>query len=184
MDYSWNSHKIAMRYGYKIEDYSLWSDLIRLLEKNGRDTRSTKYICPDNLRAEHDYWLNKPTTPEERRIKAEQMRLTKRKVADFYKNKSCYFGIIISDNDIEVIRLIICLRDIDMPIKNIRDYMQLYVQGDSTIEERRALMWQYCDFVENKIKKTIETLKFTTEKIACFDEVVEDILAQRKSIYF
>lgn len=91
---------------------------------------------------------------------------------------------VYSADDIEVIRLIICLRDIDMPIKNIRDYMQLYVKGDSTIDERRALMWQYCDFVENKIKKTIDTLRFTTEKIACFDEVVKDILEQRKNMYF
>ncbi|MDE5821047.1 MAG: PcfJ domain-containing protein [Paramuribaculum sp.] len=102
LDKCWNSHKIAMRHGYKIEDYFLWCDLIKLLEKNGRDTHSTKYICPKNLRAEHDYWLNKPTTPEEKRRKAEQMKLAKRKVADFYKNKSCYFGIIISDKDIEI----------------------------------------------------------------------------------
>ena len=102
LDKCWNSHKIAMRHGYKIEDYFLWCDLIKLLEKNGRDTHSTKYICPKNLRAEHYYWLNKPTTPEEKRRKAEQMKFAKRKVADFYKNKSCYFGIIIRDKDIEI----------------------------------------------------------------------------------
>ncbi|MCH5184902.1 MAG: MerR family transcriptional regulator [Oscillospiraceae bacterium] len=89
---------------------------------------------------------------------------------------------IYDDKDIEVIRLIICLRDIDMPIKNIRDYMDLYMKGESTVEERRALMRQYCDFVERKITDTIETLKFTTEKIACFDEAVKDILTQRKDI--
>ena len=102
LDKCWNSHKIAMRHCYKIEDYSLWCDLIKLLEKNGRDTRSTKYICPKNLRAEHDYWLNKSTTAEEKRRKAEQLQRAKRKEGDFYKNKSCYFGIVISDKEIEV----------------------------------------------------------------------------------
>ncbi len=102
LDKCWNSHKIANRHGYKIEDYSLWCDLIVLLEKCGRDTRNTKYICPPNLRAENDYWLNKTTTDEERRRKAEQLLKAKRKEEEFYKNKSCFFGIVIKDKDIEI----------------------------------------------------------------------------------
>lgn len=102
LDKCWNSHKIAMRHGYEIEDYSMWCDLIKLLEKSGRDTHSTKYICPINLRAEHDYWLNKTTTEEERRRKAEQLERAKRKEENFYKDKSCYFGIVIKDTDIEI----------------------------------------------------------------------------------
>lgn len=102
LDKCWNSHKIAMRHGYRINDYSLWCDLITLLEKCGRDTRSTKYICPLNLKAEHDYWHDKSTTEEERRIKAEQLAKAKQKEEEFYKNKSCFFGIVIKDNDIEI----------------------------------------------------------------------------------
>ncbi len=33
LDKCWNSHKIATRQGYKIEDYGLWSDLIVLLDR-------------------------------------------------------------------------------------------------------------------------------------------------------
>ena len=102
LDKCWNSHKVATRHGYKIEDYSLWCDLIVLLEKCGRDTRSAKYICPNNLKAEHDYWLNKTTTDEERRRKAEQLLKAKKKEEEFYKNKSCFFGIVIKDKDIEI----------------------------------------------------------------------------------
>lgn len=102
LDKCWNSHKVAIRHGYKIEDYSLWCDLITLLEKCGRDTRNTKYICPTNLRAEHDFWLDKTTTDEERRRKAEQLLKAKEKEEEFYKNKSCFFGIVIKDKDIEI----------------------------------------------------------------------------------
>ena len=102
LDKCWNSHKIATRNGYKIEDYGMWSDLIVLLEKNGRDIRSAKYICPTNLRAEHDFWLDKSTTDEERRRKAEELLKAKKKEKEFYKNKSCFFGIIIKDDDIEI----------------------------------------------------------------------------------
>ncbi len=102
LDKCWNSHKIATRQGYKIEDYGLWSDLIVLLDKCRRDIRNAKYICPTNLRAEHDYWLNKSTTEEEKRRKAEELSKAKKKEEEFYKNKSCYFGIVIKDKDIEI----------------------------------------------------------------------------------
>ena len=102
LDKCWNSHKIATRQGYKIEDYGLWSDLIVLLDKCRRDIRNAKYICSTNLRTEHDFWLNKSTTEEEKRIKAEELSKAKRKEEEFYKNKSCYFGIVIKDKDIEI----------------------------------------------------------------------------------
>lgn len=102
LDKCWNSHKIAMRNGYKIEDYGLWCDLITLLDKCGRDIRSVKYICPDNLRTAHDLWQSKVTTAEEKHRKAEQLIKAKKNEEGFYKTKSCYFGIVIKDSDIEI----------------------------------------------------------------------------------
>ncbi len=88
---------------------------------------------------------------------------------------------IYSEDDIELIRLIICLRSIDMPIKSIREYMQLYMQGSETIEERRALMRRYCEFVEKKITTTIEAMKFAAETISRYDKAVEDILTKNNN---
>lgn len=102
LDKCWNSHKIAMRHGYKIEDYGCWCDLIMLLDKCGRDIRSVKYICPDNLRTAHDLCLSKVTTDEEKHRKAEQLIKAKKNEEEFYKAKSCYFGIVIKDSDIEI----------------------------------------------------------------------------------
>lgn len=102
LDKCWNSHKIAMRNGYQIEDYGLWCDLIRLLEKVGRDIRSVKYICPNNLKISHDLWLNKVSTAEEKRRRAAQLEKAKKNEEEFIKNKSCYFGIVIKDKEIEV----------------------------------------------------------------------------------
>ena len=42
-----------------------------------------------------------------------------------------------TEEDIEWIKMLISLREIDMPISNIRKYINLYVKGDETIEERR-----------------------------------------------
>lgn len=102
LDQCWNSYKIASRHGYVPADWGIWCDLIRLLDRCGRDIRSTRYICPTDLKAEHDKWLDKTTTAEEKRKDREQLIRAKAKEEDFLKSKSCYFGIVISDKDIEV----------------------------------------------------------------------------------
>ncbi|WP_239484170.1 PcfJ domain-containing protein [Marseilla massiliensis] len=102
LDRCWLSYKIAKRNRYEPEDYGLWCDTIRLLERCGHDIRSVKYICPKALKADHDKWLAKATRIEERRRNMERMERAKRQEADFYREKSCYFGIVISDSDIEI----------------------------------------------------------------------------------
>ena len=102
LDECWQSYKTARRYHYDPEDYGIWCDMIRLLEKCGRDIHSTKYICPKDLKAEHDKWLKKADKLEKRRRLMEQLAKAKRQEADFYKEKSRFFGIVISDSDIEI----------------------------------------------------------------------------------
>ena len=82
--------------------YGLWCDTVRLLEQCGKDIHNAKYICPKDLKAVHNHWLDKRNKAEEKRRDREQMLRAKAKEADFYKEKSRYFGIIISDNDIEI----------------------------------------------------------------------------------
>ncbi len=102
LDLCWNAYKIAKRNGYEPENYQLWSDTIRLLDKLGKDICSTKYICPDNLKAVHDHWLNKVNEIERRRINREQLQQARKHEAEFYEQKSCFFDIVIKDNDLEI----------------------------------------------------------------------------------
>lgn len=102
LDTCWQSYKIARRHRYEPEDYGLWCDMVRLLERCGRDIRSVRYICPKDMKAEHDKWLAKVTRLEEKRRMEEQMKRAKAREADFYREKSRYFGIVISDGDIEI----------------------------------------------------------------------------------
>ncbi len=55
-----------------------------------------------------------------------------------------------TDEDIDWINMIISLRNIDMPITKIHEYITLYLQGDKTIEQRRELIQKYKRFIENK----------------------------------
>lgn len=98
----WASYKIATRQGYVPEDISLWCDMVDCLDRCGRDIHSPKYICPINLKAEHDRWLAKVRDLERKRQEKERLERAKAQEAEFYKAKSCYFGIVIQDGDIEV----------------------------------------------------------------------------------
>lgn len=102
LEKSWPSLKIAIRNNYIPSDMATWCDLLRLLEKYGRDIRSTKYICPDDLKGAHDYWFSKVTKLEEKRRKQEELERALKREAEFYATKSIYFGIVFSDSEIEV----------------------------------------------------------------------------------
>jgi DNA-binding transcriptional MerR regulator len=77
---------------------------------------------------------------------------------------------------LEWIKMLINLRDIDMPISNIKEYITLYLKGDETIEERRELMCKYREYIKKKIKDTISNLEMATEKLRQYDYAVSDIL--------
>lgn len=98
----WQSYKVASRHHYRIKDFGTWCDTIRLLDKCGKDIHNAKYICPINLKAEHNHWLKKADAIEQKRRDMERMAKAKTYEAEFYKSKSCFFGIVISDEDIEI----------------------------------------------------------------------------------
>ena len=50
----WASVKICFLYCYTIADGSMWRDTIDLLRHFGKDTNSPKYVCPADLKVEHD----------------------------------------------------------------------------------------------------------------------------------
>ena len=81
-----------------------------------------------------------------------------------------------TEEHLEWIKMLINLRDIDMPISNIKEYITLYLKGDETIEERRELMCKYREYIKKKIKDTISNLEMATEKLRQYDYAVSDIL--------
>ncbi|WP_294133901.1 MerR family transcriptional regulator [uncultured Clostridium sp.] len=81
-----------------------------------------------------------------------------------------------TEEDLEWIRMLINLRDIDMPISNIKEYIDLYLKGDETIAERRELMCKYREYIKKKIRDTINSLEMATQKLRQYDYAVADIL--------
>ena len=89
-----------------------------------------------------------------------------------------------TEEDLEWIRLLMNLRDIDMPISNIKEYIQLYLQGDKTIDERRDLMCRYTEYIKKKIENTINNLEMAIRKLKQYDSAVADILDDKDLVEF
>lgn len=102
LDDYWPSVKICLRNGYTITDGSMWCDTIDLLRRMGKDTRSPKYVCPADLKAEHDKLVEQRNRKEER----ERLALRRKEAAQYEKEyllqKGKFFGILITDGRLNV----------------------------------------------------------------------------------
>lgn len=63
----WPQIKIALRQKFKIKDASIWYDYLEMLSEFGKDLRNPKFICPPDLKVQHDKWMNKKRKIEEAR---------------------------------------------------------------------------------------------------------------------
>lgn len=102
LDRYWPSIRIAIRNGYTIEDGSQWCDYIDLLSYFGRDIKSPKYVCPDNLSVEHDRYVNKRNEQADRERFQEKRQRAIDDEARFRALKAPFFGLIFSDGALQV----------------------------------------------------------------------------------
>lgn len=102
IDTYWSTIKVANRNGYKVKDSQMWMDYIKMLERCGKDIQSPKYICPANLKEEHDRYMRKVHILEDKKKRAEDIRKAQEREASFKEQKEKFFGIRINDGEIEV----------------------------------------------------------------------------------
>lgn len=105
----WASYKVAKRHHYEIRDLGMWCDYIKMLRTFKKDVHSPHYICPDDLRHAHDVYYKKVLALEERKRREaeirrrEELALQEQERKDsFLKLKSKFFGLVISDGEIDV----------------------------------------------------------------------------------
>lgn len=102
VDKYWNSIKIAMRHGYKFDDVPKWFDYIRMLETLDKDLHSPTLIMPEDLTAAHDIYVRKVNRKrEEERREADRKRAIEDQ-AKFIELKCRYFGLSMSDGQINL----------------------------------------------------------------------------------
>lgn len=92
------SVRICIRNGYIVKDATLWCDYIDFLRFFGKDLHNAKYVCPADLKAEHDRYMHKKAQAEARQELEKQLA----KEDEYRKAKERFFGLMFSDGLISV----------------------------------------------------------------------------------
>lgn len=98
IDNYWASIRICIRNSYNIKDAIMWCDYVDMLRLFGKDLHNAKYVCPTDLKAQHDRYVAK-------RAKADaQLEIEKQleKEAEYREAKAKFFGLMFSDGTISV----------------------------------------------------------------------------------
>jgi len=77
------------------------------------------------------------------------------------------------DSDVEWIFLIRCLRDTDMRISKIKQYISLLMNcGGESVDERREILVEHKAFIKGKITSYKNLLQLIEKKIDYYDEAL------------
>lgn len=99
----WSSIKICLRNKYFIKDARHYIDYLELLDHFGKDLRNAHYVCPKNLKKEHDLLVAKRKRQRDREQAASRREKLLKDEKVFEKLKKAMFaGIVFSDGIIKV----------------------------------------------------------------------------------
>ena len=76
---------------------------------------------------------------------------------------------LFDEDDLEWMRFVERLKVSGMPIKEIREYIQLYIEGDSTIEERRRIVYERRAAIDAQLEELKLTRDFIDYKCWFYD---------------
>jgi hypothetical protein len=98
IDNYWQSIRICIRNGYKINDATMWCDYIDMLRFFGKDLHNAKYVCPTDLHAEHDRYMRKKAKADAQQKLEKQLE----KEAEYREAKAKFFGLMFFDGEISI----------------------------------------------------------------------------------
>lgn len=77
-----------------------------------------------------------------------------------------------TEEDLKWVKNAICMRNAGLPVEMLIEYVQLFRQGDETIEARRNLLVDARDELEAQMKSYQETLDRLNYKISRYEEAM------------
>ena len=141
IDNYWASVRISIRNGYKIKDAIMWCDYIDMLRFFGKDLHNAKYVCPTNLKAEHDRYVAKKAKADTLLAIEKQLE----KEAEYRQAKEKFFGLMFSDGTINI-RVLESVEEIILEGKLMHHYAQYTVMHSVTynIFKLKAIYARHC----------------------------------------
>lgn len=86
-----------------------------------------------------------------------------------------------SDEDIEWIKMIQCLRGANVPIHSIKQYISLLRQGSETIPQRYEMVLSYKKDIESQIADLKNALALTQNKLLFYQEILKQSCSNKMS---
>jgi DNA-binding transcriptional MerR regulator len=80
---------------------------------------------------------------------------------------------LFDEDDLEWMRFVERLKVSGMPIKEIREYIRLYIEGDSTIEERRRIVYERRAAIDAQLEELKLARDFIEYKCWFYDVAAE-----------
>lgn len=79
-----------------------------------------------------------------------------------------------SDSDIELIKMVQCLRRANVPIQSVKKYIALLVQGGKTMEQRYGMVQDYIRDIQEQMDQLQNALALTREKLAFYEKLLKE----------
>lgn len=79
---------------------------------------------------------------------------------------------VYTDSDIPRVTLICCLRSTGMSISDLKHYVDLGRQGDSTAQERKQIILHQKQKIEEQLEELKRHLELINKKINLYDEII------------
>lgn len=92
---------ICNRNGYIIKDSTMYMDYLDLLEHFNLDTHNAHYVCPENLKTEHDRLLWRKRREEDRKRAEEKRKEAALFEKQYAKRYGKFFGVEFSNKEIK-----------------------------------------------------------------------------------
>ncbi|MFR7589996.1 MAG: MerR family transcriptional regulator [Longibaculum sp.] len=77
-----------------------------------------------------------------------------------------------SDEDINMLKTIECLKETGMPIKDIKTFSQWCLEGDQTLEQRQQMFYQRREIVKQQMADLQDILDHIEYKCDYYDKAV------------
>lgn len=98
----------------------------------------------------------------------------------FYTNKGLFPNItrdvngvrIFSEDDLDWVHIVQCLRKTGMPVKDIKYYVNLYLLGDNTAPERYRMVLSQKEKAERDLEVMKERIEHLSHKAEWYEELI------------
>lgn len=87
---------------------------------------------------------------------------------------------VYSEQDLKWLEFIIRLRETGMNINKMKEYARLRHLGDETVLERKNIMLEHLESINNEIDKLLEARNYVKKKIKIYAEMEENINGKGK----